>query len=116
MAAKSSFDLHDNDALTMLVTCGFDLLAQTEAQHRTIALVQRHLQRWAAEWRTDPPTSAGRKEALTAITRAVSEMLTAIRTQRLVAIDMQQTVSALQARGRSGSPDHNDPAGDSLQS
>jgi hypothetical protein len=34
------------------------------------------------------------------IARVVSDVLTAIRTQRLVAVDMQQTVSALRAKGK----------------
>lgn len=100
MADKFAIEFDDKNALAMLLTCAFDLLAQTEAQHRSILSAQARLQDYVTKWETDPPTPAGRKEGLCVIARVVSEVLTAIRTQRIVAGDMQQTVSSLRSKGK----------------
>jgi hypothetical protein len=98
MAEQFPVEFDDKTAMTMLLTCALDLLAQTEAQHRAILSAHARLEGCVAHWETGPPTLAGRKKDLCAIAHMVGEVLTAIRSQRLVAVDMQQTVSALQSR------------------
>jgi hypothetical protein len=90
--------LTDEDGIGMLVTCALDLLAQTEAQHRAIVAAQSDLDGCVAEWKVTTPTAFTRKKRLAAIAEGIAALLTAIRTQRLLAVEMQQVVSSLQRK------------------
>jgi len=100
MVAELPNDLPDKDALELLLTCAFDLLAQTEAQQRVLHRAHADLLNYHAETTAASPTAARRKERLGAISRVVGELLSAVRSQRTVAVHMQETVSALQSKRR----------------
>jgi len=87
----------DTGAAAMFYACAFDLLAQTEAQHRAVIEAQTRLEGCLAEWRLNPPTPAGRRDRLSFIAGMVHEVVAAVRVQRTLAADMQRAMSALQA-------------------
>ena len=98
---KPAVHLVDDHAVTMFYACALDLLAQTEAQHRTLVEAHMRLESCVAEWKHQPPTPEGRRERLSVITSMVHEVVGAIRAQRAVATDMQKAMSALQANSES---------------
>jgi len=97
---KPAVHLVDDHAVTMFYACAMDLLAQTEAQHRTLVEAHMRLESCIAEWRHQPPTPEGRRERLSVIAGMVREVVGAVRAQRVLAIDMQKAISALQANGQ----------------
>jgi hypothetical protein len=98
-AEKPSTPLEEKNALTIFYVCALDLLAQTEAQHRAVVEAQTRLEACMAEWRMNPPAPAERKNSLSTIAQLVSDVVAAVRAQRLLASDMQRAVSALQMPG-----------------
>ncbi len=91
----------DDYAVAMFYACALDLLAQTEAQHRTLVEAHMRLESCVADWRHTPPTPEGRRERLSVIAGMVHEVVGAIRAQRALATDMQKAMSALQANSES---------------
>ena len=89
----------DTNAAAMFYACAFDLLAQTEAQHRAVSEAHTRLEACLAEWRLNPPTPARRRGRLSLIARMVREVVAAVGVQRTLAADMQRAISALQADG-----------------
>jgi hypothetical protein len=94
---KADVPLCDNHAVTMFYACALDLLAQTESQHRAVLEAHHRLETCVAEWRLNPPTPAGRQDRLSMIAGVVREVVTAVRAQRTLVIDLQRALSALQA-------------------
>jgi hypothetical protein len=89
----------DTNAAAMFYACAFDLLAQTEAQHRAVSEAHTRLAACLTEWSLNPPTPARRRGRLSLIARMVREVVAAVRVQRTLAADMQRAISALQADG-----------------
>ena len=89
----------DTNAAAMFYACAFDLLAQTEAQHRAVSEAHTRLEACLSEWSLNPPTPARRRGRLSLIARMVREVVAAVRVQRTLAADMQRAISALQADG-----------------
>jgi hypothetical protein len=81
----------------MFYACALDLLAQAEFQHRSVLDAQQRLESCIAEWKIHPPTAEGRQDGLLIIAAKVREVVAALRAQRMLAIDMQRALSALQA-------------------
>ena len=98
---KPAVHLVDDHAVTMFYAYALDLLAQTEAQHRTLIEAHVRLESSIAEWKVEPPTPEGRRERLSVIAGMVRDVVGAIRTQRSLAMEMQKAMSALQANGES---------------
>jgi hypothetical protein len=89
----------DDHAVTMFYVYALDLLAETEAQHRTVVDAHARLESCVAEWRTNPPTAAGRRDRLSVISAMVREVVSAVRAQRALAVNMQNALSAFRASG-----------------
>lgn len=87
----------DVDPVELLVIYVLDLLAQTEAQHRTVYKAHAELVAYASSAKSalsmDP-----REQCLVGIRRRVSELTAAIREQQQVLSDMQHTLTRVQQR------------------
>jgi hypothetical protein len=94
---NSDVPLCDHHAVTMFYACALDLLAQTESQHRSVLEAHQRLESCIAEWRIHPPTVERRQDGLLMLAGVVREVVAAVRAQRMLAVDMQRALSALQA-------------------
>jgi hypothetical protein len=97
---KPSVPLADDHAVTMFYAFALDLLAETEAQHRAVIDAHARLESCVAEWRTNPPTAAARRDRLSVVSAVVREVVSAVRTQRALALNMQSALSTLRANGQ----------------
>ena len=95
---KPEAPLNDH-AVTMFYVYALDLLAETEAQHRAVVAAHARFESCVAEWRTNPPTAAGRRDRLSVISAMVREVVSAVRAQRALAVNIQNALSAFRANG-----------------
>jgi hypothetical protein len=94
---KPPVPLADDHAVTMFYAFALDLLAETEAQHRAVIEAHSRLESCVAEWKTNPPTAARRLDRLSVIGAIVREVIAAARSQRALAVNMQNALAALRA-------------------
>jgi hypothetical protein len=97
---KPSVPLADDHAVTMFYAFALDLLAETEAQHRAVIDAHARLESYVAEWRTNPPTPARRLDRLSVLAAKVREVIAAARSQRALAVNMQNALAALRANAK----------------
>ena len=88
-----------SDSIDLLVAYAFDLLAQTEAQHRKIQKTQTEIEAYIASRNTTPRSFVDQAHCLAAIKRRVSELTVHLREQRLVVFEMHQALTQLQRNG-----------------
>lgn len=97
---KPPVPLADEHAVTMFYAFALDLLAETEAQHRAVIEAHARLESYVAEWRTNSPNPARRLDRLSVIAAKVREVLSAARSQRTLAVNMQHALAALRANAK----------------
>ena len=90
--------LNEQDAIDLLLTYVFDLLAQTEAQQRSITRTRVRLQSYAVHVKHAGFRGSERRECFEVVAGTVRELSEAIANQGRLVADMSRMVKALQGK------------------
>ncbi len=91
-------DINEQDAVDLLLTYAFDLLAQTEAQQRSITRTRVRLQSYSVHVKHAGFHGSERRECFEVVAGTVRELADALTNQGRLVADMSRMVTVLQGR------------------